>query len=153
MAKVTEKKKVKATASKGAAPAKAVKTSKKVSKSSSKVSQSFSIEVYAPQIVKVDATVISRDTAGVVLQHKRRASSKMMRTRFSMSEVIAMPNEDGEAGTVILRTNRKSVVRPLQFKGSVSFSATGATVKTVSDGVIFLPENRGTRIEFVAEEE
>lgn len=150
MAKVTEKKKVKASAAKGTA---AAKPAKKAAKSSSKVSQSFNIEVYAPQIVKLDATVVSRDDSGVVLQHKRRASSKMMRTRFGMNEIIAMPKEDGEAGTVVLRTNRKSVVRPLQFKGSVSFSAQGATVKTVSDGIIFLPENRGIRIEFVAEEE
>lgn len=145
MAKVTEKKKVKV-ADKGA-------TKAKKAKSSSKVSQSYSIEVYVPQVVKLDATVVSRDAAGVVLQHKRRASSKMMRTRFPMREIVAMPSENGEVGTVVLRTARRSVVRPLQFKGAVSFGADGATVKTVSDGVIFLPDNKGINIEFVAEEE
>lgn len=145
MAKVEAKKK------------KVVKGDKKVQSAKaagkSKVSSSYLIELYVPQVVKIEGTVVSRDEHGIVLQHKRRASSKLMRTRLNLREVLVMPSENGEAGIVVLRTNRRSIVRPLQYKGAVSFSSAGATIKTVSDGTLFVPENKGYRLEISAEEE
>lgn len=130
---------------------KKVKSAKAAGKS--KVSSSYLIELYVPQVVKIEGTVVSRDEHGIVLQHKRRASSKLMRTRLNLREVLVMPSENGEAGIVVLRTNRRSIVRPLQYKGAVSFSSAGATIKTVSDGTLFVPENKGYRLEISAEEE
>jgi hypothetical protein len=148
MAKVEAKKK------KVVKSEKAGKTEKKAkSAGKSKVSSSYLIELYVPQVTKIEGTVISRDEHGIVLQHKRRASSKLMRSRLTLREVLVMPAENGEAGTVVLRTNRRSIVRPLQYKGAVSFSAAGATIKTVSDGTLFIPENKGYRLEISAEEE
>lgn len=118
-----------------------------------RVSKSFTIEAFIPQVVKLEGTVISRDATGIVLQHKRRASSKLMQTRLLMREVIAIPADNREAGTVTLLTSRKTIARPVQFKGVVDFSAGGCTIKTVSDGIIFLPEHAGIRVEITAEEE
>lgn len=131
---------------------KAVKKTAKAS-GKSKVSTSFLIEVFAPQVVKVEGTVVSRDAAGIVLQHKRRASSKLMRTRINMSEVISIPANNGESGVVVLHTNRRSICRPLQYKGVADFSKEGVTIKTVSDGTVFVPENSNYRMEISAEEE
>lgn len=140
------KKKVKAGSTK-----KSVKKEKSGSKS--KVSASYLVELYVPQVTKLEGTVVSRDEHGIVLQHKRRASSKLMRTRLNIREVLAMPAENGEVGTLLLRTNRRTIVRPVQYKGTVSFSAAGATVKTVADGTLFIPNNSGYRLEISAEED
>lgn len=148
MTKVVEKKKKVASADKKAGAKKVVKKEK-----GGKVSNSFLIELFVPQVVKVEGTVVSRDASGIVLMHKRRASSKLMKTRLLRREVLSMPAENGEAGTVVLRTNRKSIVRPIQYRGVCSFSEAGVTVKTVSDGSIFIPENQGMRLEITAEEE
>lgn len=150
MAKVVDKKKV---VKSSKAEGKKAGVAKKEKSGKNRISKSFHIEVFVPQVVKLEGTVISRDAAGIVLQHKRRASSKLMQTRIPMAEIIAIPSDNGEAGTVLLTTSRKTIARPLQFKGTVDFSQLGATVKTVSDGVIFLPEHSGIRLEITAEEE
>lgn len=147
MAKVVDKKK-KVVAAKGDK-----KVVKKAKAAGGKVSKAFTVEIYTPQIVKLEGVVVSRNKHGVVMQHKRRASSKMMQTHFSAAEVIAVAGDVGGQGTAFLRTSRRSVVRPMTFQGPVHFEAEGFTIKTVSEGNVFVPYHDDIRLEIFAEEE
>ncbi len=120
---------------------------------SGKVGRDFTLNLFVAQIVKIDGTLIARDQRGIVLQHKRRASSKVMQSRLPIQEVVSIAGGVGEEVTVTLRTSRPQFVRPLQLRGACEFVEGGTMVTTVSDGKVFVPEHTDIRVDIVAEEE